>query len=67
MGVTGYTIADEVDAMRHVIEGFHALDRNNMGLIVCEIIIREDSRLHGLEIRAFLEFDIYHAAMDTGA
>ena len=65
MRLAAHTIAHEVDAMRDVIEGINTLYGDDMRLVVCEIIVCQDSRFYGLEIRAFFEFDIHHAAMDA--
>ena len=66
MGVAGNAVTDKVDTMSDVIEGIDTLDRDDVGLVVCEIVICQNSGFDGLEIGAFFEFDIDHAAMDTG-
>ena len=65
MCLSRHTGTNEVDAVRYVIESIDRLHGNDVGLIVCEIIIGKDSRFNGLEIRPFFELDIDHTAMDT--
>ena len=65
MGYARDAVPHEVHSMRDIIERIDALYRDDMRLIMSKIVVREQRRFYGLEIRSFFEFDIHHAAMNT--
>ena len=54
-------------AVGHIVEHINGGNGDHVGLVVGEVVVREQQFLHRGEVGTIFQFDIDHAAMDTRA
>ena len=65
MGLAADSLAHEVNAVAHIVERIDAIYLEYVGLVGGKVGVGLDGTRNFVEVGAFLQLDIHHAAMDA--